>query len=297
MTKVYDQYKPVRMNTPSRIENARGNVTLVSGLKSLQLLTQKVTECHRMSLPLESPPEGDDLNRLRCKVYFLVYDDGTCTTDIDRLLLSVDEYHKYPPINIIRYTKKEIDPIFVQKNKQILDMSRGGGYWLWKPYIINETLKKLQENDILIYLDSKYYFTQNFVPMYQEYMMNNDIFIWKNRPNGNIHYMKQLCKMDVVVKYDMYQKVFHENAIDCWAGFQILKKTSNTVSMMEDWLDMCCIYDDITDEPSILPNQPGFYEHRHDQSLLSIVLHKYNIPLNLLGTDFLQDIRNPTIHP
>ena len=228
-------------------------------------------------------------------VNFLVYDDGTCTTDIDRLLLSVKEYHQEFPINIIRYTKNEIDPIFVQKNKQILDMPRGGGYWLWKPYIINVTLKKLCEGDILIYLDSKYYFTKNFVPMYQEYMRDNEILIWKNRPNGNTHYMKQLCKMDVVVKYDMYQKVFEKHAIDCWAGFQIIKKTSNTISMMEDWLDMCCIYDDITDEPSNLPNLPGFYEHRHDQSLLSIVLHKYNIPFNSLGTDFLQDVRNPVI--
>ena len=49
----YEVLKPIdsikkkrKMNiTPSRIENARGNVTL----------------------PLESPPEGGDLNRQRCK--------------------------------------------------------------------------------------------------------------------------------------------------------------------------------------------------------------------------------------
>jgi hypothetical protein len=56
---------------------------------------------------------------------------------------------------------------------------------------------------------------------------------------------------------------------------------------------MCCNYDDITDSPSKAENSSMFTEHRHDQSMLSIVLHKYNIQAQFLETKYLQDLRNP----
>jgi hypothetical protein len=30
---------------------------------------------------------------------------------------------------------------FYQEHKQILDRNKGGGYWLWKPFIILEALR------------------------------------------------------------------------------------------------------------------------------------------------------------
>jgi hypothetical protein len=51
---------------------------------------------------------------------------------------------------------------------------------------------------------------------------------------------------------------------------------------------MCCIYENITDLRSKLPNSELFIEHRHDQALLGIIAHKYNIPLVFFGTEYLQ---------
>jgi hypothetical protein len=36
---------------------------------------------------------------------------------------------------------------YYKKNKFILDQERGGGFWCWKPYVIYETLNKLNNND------------------------------------------------------------------------------------------------------------------------------------------------------
>ena len=47
---------------------------------------------------------------------------------------------------------------FYKENKKILDREKGCGFCLWKPYIINNLLMKINENDIIFYLDSKYYF-------------------------------------------------------------------------------------------------------------------------------------------
>jgi hypothetical protein len=124
-------------------------------------------------------------------------------------------------------------------------------------------------------------------------MINNDILIWKNKPNSLTEVMKYWCKMDVIVKYNMFDKVFRESVVDCWAGAIIVKKTDNSVMYIQEWLDMCCNYEDITDSKSNIANSHLFIEHRHDQSLLSIVMYKYNIPLQLFGRSCLQDVRNP----
>ena len=59
----------------------------------------------------------------------------------------VDKYYSYGP--------DDIDPIFKEKNKDILSRKRGNGYWLWKPYFILKTLKeKLVDGDYLIYTDA-----------------------------------------------------------------------------------------------------------------------------------------------
>ena len=224
-------------------------------------------------------------------LYFLVYNDNTHKKYIYKLLKSVKMYGKN--FKIIIFNKHYIDKNFFLKNKAILDCKRGGGYWLWKPYIINETLKKINNDDIIFYLDSTYYFIENFTNLYSDYMKNNDLLVWKNKPNNQPDYMKYWCKMDVIRKYNMGYKVFKQNVEDCWAGALIIKKNEKTINYIKEWLDMSCIYEDITDSPSKFPNNSKFREHRHDQSLLSIVLHKYDIPVHFFKNKYLQNVRNP----
>jgi hypothetical protein len=210
---------------------------------------------------------------------------------LSELLESVKKYGK--DFEIIVFNKNDMDDDFVLNNKNILELDRGGGYWLWKPYIINETLKKINENDIVFYLDSKYYFMEDFTELYLNYMENNDLLVWKNKPNNPIWHMKNWCKMDVILKYDMFKKIFDENAEECWGGALVIKKNENTIKYMKEWLDMCCIYEDITDAPSKVENSGLFCEHRHDQTLLSIILYKYNIPMQFFEKKYLQNVRTP----
>ena len=43
---------------------------------------------------------------------------------------------------------------FIRKCEPFINYKRGGGYWLWKPYIIFRELSKISENDILVYCDA-----------------------------------------------------------------------------------------------------------------------------------------------
>src|SRR5665648_61910 len=59
----------------------------------------------------------------------------------------------FAPDAIISYCPNDICDVFYQKNKRILDQTRGSGYWLWKPYIIYITLMVCNA-EYIIYCDS-----------------------------------------------------------------------------------------------------------------------------------------------
>ena len=225
------------------------------------------------------------------KMYFLVYNDesGEYDENIQQLTESVKTFSHF---EVIIFNKKDIDLKFKEQNEDILTKKRGGGYWLWKPYIINETLKNIDEQDILFYCDSKYYFTEPFKNLFYN-KMQKDIIIWKNKPNESSYYLKQWCKMDVIKKYNMYNETFIYNCEICWAGCIVLRKTTTVSNLIKRWLLICCNENDITDIPSTISNSPDYSEHRHDQSLLSIVLHEFNIKLHYFEKKYLQNVRSP----
>jgi hypothetical protein len=223
------------------------------------------------------------------KKYFLVYNDGTHINFLDPLLDSVRKYNK--DFEIIVFNKEQIDCEFRSKNARILNEPRGGGYWLWKPYIINETLKTINDGDLLFYLDSKYYFMKDFTELYIKHMENRDVLVWKNKPNELDWLMSNWCKMSVLHKYGLCDRVFNEEINISWAGAIFLRKSKFSSDVINEWLQMCCVHEDISDSPSDITNSEKFIEHRHDQSLLSIVLFKYNICLEWFEKGILQNLR------
>jgi hypothetical protein len=214
------------------------------------------------------------------KKYFVLYDDETNRYDLNPLIESIKKYLKF---EIIIFKKSNIDSSFLENNKDIFAFSRGGGYWLWKPYIINEVLKNIEPGSFLFYIDSSYKFINNIDDIIS-YVDKKDIIIWKNKPNEPYYLMNQWCKKDVLQTPDNYEI--------CWAGAILVKNTLYCRSIIEEWLKSCN-YHSITDSPSIIPNLSKFVEHHHDQALLSNVLFKYNVPLHFLSNNFLYNNRNP----
>ena len=70
-----------------------------------------------------------------------------------RFLLN-ESARKFGIAEIRSFDFEELKPTpFYTENREILDQLKGIGYWLWKPYIILETMKTLSEGDIVIYSD------------------------------------------------------------------------------------------------------------------------------------------------
>jgi hypothetical protein len=58
-------------------------------------------------------------------------------------------------------------------------------------------------------------------------------------------------------------------------GISFFKKTEKTIRFLTEWYELACNYHLIDDSPSILKNDPTFCEHRHDQSIFSLLCKKH----------------------
>ena len=264
-------------NIQKQLLSIINEVEIAAFSKDVDLSTDKTAECQQ---------------NMTGNVWLISYADGGEVHLANQRALTSSALNKcidfYKP-----YNKKHISSSYVKAHENIFSQKKGAGYWLWKPYIVNETLKKMNDGDYLFYMDSIYYFTEDFTNLYNDYLKENDFLIWENKPNESTNPMKMLCKMDVIKKYNMEKAILSEKANEYWAGSFLLKKTEKTVEIIKEWLKMCCNKHDLTDEPSNIPNQPEFFDHRHDQSLLSIVLMKHNIPAQVFEKRYLQNVRYP----
>jgi hypothetical protein len=165
---------------------------------------------------------------------------------------------------------------FYKENQEILDQKRGAGYWAWKPYIILEELNKLQEGDILIYMDSANYFIKGIEPLIELAKKNNGFYFEEQRFEDKK--LKYWTKRDCFYYMDADNKEFHDTYIR-QAGFIILENKSNVVNLINEWLNFSKNKQVITDIENNcnLPNLNDFIDHRHDQSIFSILMHKYMI--------------------
>ena len=63
--------------------------------------------------------------------------------------------------HFINYRKSQLSQDFKENNKEILSLKKGAGYWLWKPWVILNTLENIPENAIVIYADTGFVFKKH----------------------------------------------------------------------------------------------------------------------------------------
>jgi len=61
------------------------------------------------------------------------------------------------------------------------------------------------------------------------------------------------------------------------SGTILLIKNSINMQIMNEWYTIANHYHLIDDSPSILPNSVMFREHRHDQSIFSLLIKKHQV--------------------
>jgi len=208
------------------------------------------------------------------KIYSITFGNINYNEHLKRIEKEMDQFKIiekkfiYTDNDLINYTD------FWNKHGDFIinNQHKGYGYWLWKAYLIKKTMKEINDNDIIVYTDAGCEWNINGYKRFQEYIniLNNS--------ESNIlsfhleHLEKTWTKMDLINELNAYDKL---NTLQMVGGIFLIKKSEKTVAFIEEWCNLMCNYHFLDDSPSILPNDPSFIEHRHDQSCFSLLCKKY----------------------
>ena len=177
---------------------------------------------------------------------------------------------------IFSYRRGDLGIGFYKKNKHILDVSTGAGYWLWKPYLIHRTLKYLNEGDILFYCDSGAMFIKSLDPIYSKLADTKGVLICHQ--NDNTEDTREVTKRDTYVGLDCDNEQYFTGQY--LAGYIMVINNEYSREFIKTWLNSCEDERLISDNPNVLgkPNYDQFKFHRHDQSILTLLAKKHSIP-------------------
>lgn len=182
----------------------------------------------------------------------------------------------------IPYNEDDLDAQFLKKNDDIFQFKKGFGYYVWKPYCILKTMNQMEEGDVCVYTDVCSTFIEELDPLFQECVKNGGIYLFDNRnvhPKRGTWHNSPWVKGDCFSMMDCDTEKYHKG-LHVDAAFQVYQKNKKTMEFLEEYSFYCQNINIITEVPNIQGvNQPDFYEHRYDQSVLSLLSIKHNITL------------------
>jgi hypothetical protein len=223
--------------------------------------------------------------------YIVTYANKNFINSLDYLEKSLCNYN----VKLLKYTEKNLPTSFKIKNKKHFRVKRGGGYWVWKPFVILDALSKINDNDMLLYLDSGLSAIRDVKILFEYFnKMNQDIILFQNHGLQNQVWTKRDCFVLMDCDNENY---YYKEQIN--AAIQLYRKTTNSSQFLTQYLHYCTNYDIISDAKSKLKSDfVSFIENRHDQSILTNLSIKYNIKTfrnptqfgnHLLDNDFTDD--------
>lgn len=174
---------------------------------------------------------------------------------------------------ILSFSPKDIDSSFFEKNREILEQKRGAGYWLWKSYFISKILEEVDEGDYIFYSDAGAAFLKSVDILIKELEKNNqDIMGFEINTIE-----KQWTKKELFRNLNLEENKYKETNQIMGTLF-LVKKTKFSIEFFEEYLKYAQNSINITDEfeEGIIQDEK-FIEHRHDQSIFSLLYKKYNL--------------------
>lgn len=160
-------------------------------------------------------------------------------------------------------------------NQFCMENPRGYGYWIWKPHFHKLMMDRVNYGDIIVYADAGSTINQMGAEKFATW-----ISMVRTSPFANIssqlpyHLEREWTKGDTFKYFESANDVKETGQLE--ASFSMIRKNAHTIMLVNMWRDtMFGCKNLIDDSPSVSPNENGFVENRHDQSIWSVVRKTY----------------------
>lgn len=190
--------------------------------------------------------------------------------------------------DVLSLSELDLDDDFLNRHGRFLVAgSRGFGYWRWKPQVVLQGLRGLADGDVLLYVDSGCHINAQGRQRLEFYLERTaksshgflgfqarlpaPPLVYDGRPLPE-YLEAHWTKGDLLDRLDCRDKLWVTQTPQLGGGLFLVRAGSAGVGLVNDWLtimDEDASYFD--DAPSVSANLDGFIEHRHDQSVLSLL--------------------------
>lgn len=206
--------------------------------------------------------------------HFITYGNNKYNIQKKRLAYEAKSMKIFNSINL--YSDKLLSRDFKESFNEILKQSKGGGFWIWKSYIILDMLEKTKPGDILLYLDSgstlNIYGVNRMIEYFE--MLNSSTSSFLRFDNQQIE--KLWTKKEV---FDYFQIEIDSkigNSFQLAGGIMFVKNTKEAKNFFIEFQNSIKrnpeLVTDFYSDNQIM----DFQAHRHDQSIFSILGKLYN---------------------
>lgn len=188
--------------------------------------------------------------------------------------------------------KKEFPSFFEKHGNFLFSNKRGFGYWIWKPYIIYQSLCLLDENDLLIYADAGCEYDPSGDRHLRELagLVEFDVFAVVLEDE---HSTRRWTNRECLFMLDKTNRFIDMPQIS--ATFVVLRNSQKTRSLARVWYEHC-IADEYHLVKDLYPSNEDlmFEEHRHDQAIFSLLVRDYMLNKALIIR--LLEVENVSLH-
>jgi hypothetical protein len=206
--------------------------------------------------------------------YFITYGDNKYKKSKKRLLMQAKEFGFQ---NCFAYSPNDLSESFINATRPHILQERGGGYWIWKAFILYNVFAKMRDDEIVVYLDAGCEINFKGKPRFFEYLdlLDENLGILAFHIPNCFEYM--YTNQITFNYFNINSESSISNSEMLVGGVIILKKNLVTSKLVNDF------YKIAIESPSIFTDQNSysldlrFIEHRHDQSVFSILRKKIGI--------------------
>jgi hypothetical protein len=155
---------------------------------------------------------------------------------------------------------------------------RGYGYWTWKPLVMRQMMNRYPDGDILMYADAGCSICTDPAARKQFKQWILDV---REHPTHRLAFQmnwpeETWTKGELFAFMDCDSDVYRTSGQHS-ASIQVYMNTPENRAFMDEYVRITTAdnFHYVSDEPSRTANAPSFRDHRHDQSIVSLLFKKH----------------------
>ena len=217
------------------------------------------------------------------KVHFITYGNAKFENAKTRI---VKEAHVFGEFTSVKaFGPEHLPKDFTNNYQQILNMPRGGGYWIWRPIIIQQALDKINDGEYLVYLDAGCTINTKGKHRFNEYLQLLDdnknkygILSFQmsgNNGPGSLEKEKFWTTKQIFDYFEIEPDSSIGNSGQYLGGVLVMKKNEHLLTYMKEYTKTILSNPVLcTDYFNNQLQHQEFRENRHEQSITSILRKK-----------------------